>query len=731
MDLLTLIHEDFTLSVACDKYHAVYGKAQRNIGDEALLSVYAWSEPLQAAFLTDSDGIKHDLLQDAHAPALFFDNTDYPVWVEFGSGVTDGQLVSALKSDEEHFRYHSRQRILSGFINYSNDIGKSEICIAYRKDGTDKRFTFSFEVLSTKLDYHSHWRAIVDDIEAEYRMLSLDYLRRTFHGFAPSQQGETPDLIWWNIFQGEQRKFLQACRTILQRPRHRLHRCEEYLRADHLTRVPACIENELAEHHAEAAHLYRIDRNTLSNDTPENRFLKYALGDITKHYRRLADRIQQNGTISDTQIQDIDHTASDMQRLLRHPFFRTVGAYKGLSQESLVLQQAAGYSQLYRTWNLLRRAYSLCNSMYRLQTKDIATLYEIWCFIEVSHIVQQQLGLQPGEVEQRNRPELNGLFTWELGKGEQSHILFQKDGIELAELVYNPKQTDNDKSSISMPHLVTRTVAQKPDIVLQLTKNDLQKDLKFTYLFDAKYRIGGKTDGVDTPPDDAINQMHRYRDAIYYRDYASNTLKKEVIGGYILFPGNGETAEVETAHFYQSIREVNIGAFPLRPRDEQNKHLLEHFINELIVSHSSDILTRIIPQKATYTEVGNRVLLGLVRQSTRPGYYQSFLNGTAELYYTGAHFPTTISLHDLHFFMPIIKGKGVRDVYEITAVRTITSREARQQATAPDNDMRLAFSLRPHHRQYPDYRPIDPRQLKDYTFIDTTFDHLAENILPL
>lgn len=37
------------------------------------------------------------------------------------------------------------------------------------------------------------------------------------------------------------------------------------------------------------------------------------------------------------------------------------------------------------------------------------------------------------------------------------------------------------------------------------------------------------------PPDDAINQMHRYRDAIYYRDYVEAPLKKEVIGGYILF----------------------------------------------------------------------------------------------------------------------------------------------------------------------------------------------------
>ena len=41
-----------------------------------------------------------------------------------------------------------------------------------------------------------------------------------------------------------------------------------------------------------------------------------------------------------------------------------------------------------------------------------------------------------------------------------------------------------------MDRLVVPTVAQKPDIVLQLTKHDLQKDMKMTYLFDAKYRIG-------------------------------------------------------------------------------------------------------------------------------------------------------------------------------------------------------------------------------------------------
>lgn len=69
-------------------------------------------------------------------------------------------------------------------------------------------------MLSTKLDYHSHWKKIVEDIEQEYRMLSLDFLKRTYHSFAPDKQGETPEIIWWSIFAGEQKKFLELVGTL-------------------------------------------------------------------------------------------------------------------------------------------------------------------------------------------------------------------------------------------------------------------------------------------------------------------------------------------------------------------------------------------------------------------------------------------------------------------------------------------------------------------------------------
>ena len=727
MELLTIQHADFTMTIECGKFDSIWTKAKNNIGEHALHSTYSWTEGVVSVTLNTDEG-ERPIEKGETASAIFFDNADYPIWVEFADYVKDAQFGSELQGDNERFTF--RRHILAGFLNYGNEIGKSEIHLIYEtKEGT-KRFTFSFEVLSTKLNYHEHWRRIIEDIEAEYRMLSLDYMRRTFHGFSPDQNGKTPEIVWWSVFASEQEKFVRACKNIIERPRHRLHGRESYRRADQLKIVPREIENTLAEHRNENGHLYRVEEQIQTNDTQENRFLKFALSQITSKYDALKQRIENLNNVSEVKKQEMRNMLSTLQHLQRNPFFRSVGRYKGMSQESLVLHKATGYSQVYRTWNLLRRGYSLYDGMYRLQTKDIATLYEIWCFIEVSHIVKEKLQLSDTDVDHRNRMEMNGLFTWELGKGEHSRILFKKDNVELAELVYNPKNTERENSDMGMKGLVVRTVPQKPDIVLQLTKNDMSKGMKMTYLFDAKYRIADRQNGVDTPPDDAINQMHRYRDAIYYQEHDENTLKKEVIGGYILFPGDGEPADVEMARFHKSIEEVNIGAFPLRPKDKCNRQLLEDFIEQLINKKSQEIIFKVIPQKGTFVEVGNRVLIGLVTNSSRKGYLQSFKDGNATLYYTGRHFPTTIALQNLHYFMPYFKGEGIRDAYEIMSVRTITSKEVKPiEGDEDTNDLRLAFELRYFRKQYASIQPINTSKMINYTFIDTTFEELDKLVI--
>ena len=661
MDLLTVRHEDFTMYVECSKFEGIWNKAVRNVGEENLTSTYSWSDGVEAV---ERNG--EPIAQGEKAPAVFFDNAEYPIWVDFNKEVSHAQFGSMLQSDNERFTF--RKQTLAGFINYGNDIGKSELNLIYKIGKDTKRFTLGYEVLSTKLNYHEHWRKIIEDIEQEYRMLSLDYMKRTFHGFTPDTTGETPELIWWSVFAGEQKKFIKACKNIIERPRHRLQGYEVYLRADKLKRVPANIENELAEHRREQAHLYRVEEQIQSNDTQENRFLKYALGQITEKYESLKERIVSINGLADEKKKELAEIQATLKHLQRNPFFRTVGRFKGLNQESLVLQRATGYSQIYRTWNLLRRAYSLNDGIYRLQSKDIATLYEIWCFIEVSHIVKELLGIDV-DVDHRNRMEMNGIFTWELGKGEHSRILFKKDDVELAELVYNPKHTDKENDNISMENLVVPTVAQKPDIVLQLTKHDQQKDMKMTYLFDAKYRIEENVNGVDTPPEDAINQMHRYRDAIYYKEHSSNELKKEVIGGYILFPGDGQRADVEVSKFYKTIGEVNIGAFPLRPKDVENRELLVQFIESLIGKASTEILDDSIPQKGlyyTHDEPKDAVYMILTLDEDVNKDVDAILKGRASTIIMGRKgMEETKDIQAVRYIAPIIPGGHIKGYYKV------------------------------------------------------------------
>lgn len=605
MELLRATHPDFVLTVESDHFAKAVNSARKNLGAESLVSAYWWIGDASVAL---SEGLECTEIQNGgHASAVFYDNADYPLWVEFSADVSDARISlpgRRVKNSDSNAKeaWAFRKGMLSGFINYGNEIGRSYLRIDYTLANGEKRtWQLGFEVLSSKLDYHRHWRTIISDIEAEYRMLSLDFLRRTFHTFNPESGGQSIDIIWWNVFKSMHSSFVSAVKMILDRPRHRLRDVPEYARADKIKRFTPSLEEEYARYRKDESHLYQSQHASNSNDTLENRFLRYALSEIYRRYHRLLGRIRAVNDLPDEVLAEMDLADAELHRLSRHPFFRSVGRFSGLTQESQVLQKALGYSAVYRTWSILNKSYSLEEGLHNLETKDIATLYEIWCFIQVKKIVEEQFG--PGvEVDNRSRIELNHAFAYSLSRGQESSVLFRSGEVELAELIYNPQESAISNSGSGIRDVVSHTVPQRPDIVLRLTKDDIESGMKMTYLFDAKYRIGSRySNGVDTPPDDAINQMHRYRDALYYVGGAHNChdMKKEVVGGYILFPGAGDSDDVAKARFVKSVEDVNIGAFPLRPGDTANRALLGDFIKGLMGRNSRQLLTdkNVIPQK--------------------------------------------------------------------------------------------------------------------------------------
>ncbi len=699
--LLELYHEDYALYIVASQYAAIREKAKSLINDEeALQTEYRWSEGASLFLKDRQESATEDGETDGKeakcsmvGPASFFENTDYQVTVVFdeNANIKDVKLLSPLiegkGKPEDKASYIEKHHILSFNLNYGNDIGQSDIKVEYRKDDKKCQLLLHYDVLSTKLDYHKDLRCILEDIEREYTMLCLAFLRKTYHTFSEDNNAtETPDLIWWNIFKGVQEEFCRAVSKVIESPHNRLRVQHNYRRADQLRHVSPLLENEWNEHKDEERRLYRTEEWVLNDDTVENRFVKFALNNIRERFHRLKEKIIKGyPDLSEYYRAEMQTTDETLNRLCNAPFLRRIGRFTGLKGENLTLKQATGYSTIYRDWLLLQSTYDLHEGIQSMQLKDIATLYEIWCFIEVKNIVRQLLAersdIPLDDVDQFTISDdsaespLSGNFVLELDKGMRSKVILKHDEVALAEVIYNAYLGDKDNSKGKSglgPNVGVHTVPQRPDIVLRLTKADVEKGIEMTYLFDAKYRL--ENDG--NPPEDTINQMHRYRDAIYYSEHDDDALKKEVIGGYILFPGDDSKDEFAKSKLYESIGKVNIGAFPLRPDVNGTKDsLLRDFLRTIISMPRRDVLMESIPQRGlNYTDepvVEGEYLVSIIDKKINNN-FEELMNGTAKFFVSGYEILTNkrINYQSIRYFVPR-ERHGANGVYRVERVRVV------------------------------------------------------------
>jgi len=103
---------------------------------------------------------------------------------------------------------------------------------------------------------------------------------------------------------------------------------------------------------------------------------------------------------------------------------------------------------------------------------------------------------------------------------------------------------------------------------------------------------------------------------------------------------------------------------------------------------------------------------------------RKYINRSAKIYYTGKRFPSTVELNKLFYFMPYIKGKGVRDLYMIKKARVGTRKEG--QPDNNPNDLRLVFEIGFVKQLFDEYMPIRLEIWRTYT--DTTLSHLFSTI---
>lgn len=116
------------------------------------------------------------------------------------------------------------------------------------------------------------------------------------------------------------------------------------------------------------------------------------------------------------------------------------------------------------------------------------------------------------------------------------------------------------------------------------------------------------------------------------------------------------------------------------------------------------------PKKRYTLDYNKHLLVGFVKDDNK----EYFLDGAqTKLYYTGKtkSFPSTIALNRLYYFMPYIKGRGVRDLYLIKIARIGNKAEIHPECG--DKDPRLVFELE-YLESLPEYAHVNLNIFRTY-----------------
>lgn len=137
-----------------------------------------------------------------------------------------------------------------------------------------------------------------------------------------------------------------------------------------------------------------------------------------------------------------------------------------------------------------------------------------------------------------------------------------------------------------------------------------------------------------------------------------------------------------------------------RPIDTQRN--TQPMLNLNLFSHLEPELKVNKPKKNFKLDMSKSLLIGFVK-SDNTDYFLD--GGHTKIYYTGKtkFFPSTVALNKLFYFMPYIKGKGVKDLYLIRIARIGNKAEIHPECE--DKDPRLVFDLE-FLQSLPEYVPV-------------------------
>ncbi len=557
---------------------------------------------------------------------VIYETCSYQIRLLFHDVDSRPEIRHVRKDIEDRFFYDEeisgpKEKSLTGELDLLNEPGVFKLEFSYQKNGVAKDCFVTFDVVSPKLDTKNDYKTLLCEVNKEYENVIYRYLSLTLQQFSRGKINN--DATWMSAFQSVVGDYVKNVKRIIQNPHSQIVNFRTSRKAEQIKFWTPSMEEQYGEVDKEGKleeYYFGYNEVRSTHDTMENRFVKYTLQSIG---RKLATIIT---TVLSTTQEELSERHRQMwkdyqdslRKLSKHPFFKSVGKFDGMKQESLVLQSRAGYQQIYKDWLNLKRGIDFYNGAANIGTLQIWEIYELWCFIKIKKLVAKVLGIKednPAHEQLITEPKgtlLNPFTNSSLEHIVEYHYPKPEDA-ETEEKRAQLAAHEGDVVTLHYQHTFNRTsgkddyslgintatTEQRPDIVLNIRKSS--GEVILTYLYDSKYRVINDKQldmdfedqdidentimpGGDYPPTDAINQMHRYRDAIYYSQEHELYRSKEIIGGYILFPGRGNDEYIKRRYYSNSIDSVNIGAFPLLPNSDT---LVEEHLRKILMEYTN------------------------------------------------------------------------------------------------------------------------------------------------
>ena len=575
----------------------------------ARMRIYALpAEPGSLVLLDDADARQY-----GEEPLQICEGRRYEYDIET---VGEAKLRLALAND-----YTNEILIPSRIPSHSNSgqivpgLRTGRLGLVVQNESGEIAGTAGIEIFSKKIGYRNDYHRMMEDITEQCVSLLMELRSPTALKYSP-EPGKSSETIhqqfaFLRSLLGSSH-FRNALHRISNHPhrkwepeetvcdtrrgfRSNFHGMRQLARGSR--RVPLPDGHPLKDAISSIPERISLYRNVQTDNTPENRFVKFALKTFSGFLNKMRHSLEIKGNSADSRLRaEIKSLEGEIESALSAEIFRMVSDPDMLPLGSPVLQRKEGYREVLQAWLKFDMAARLVwhggDDVYGAGQRDIATLYEYWVFFKLLDIVSSIFKLEKPVVKELIEETDDG-FGLKLKTGKYLPIKgLYGSGLRPLNVQFSYNRTFSFSEAHTAKGSWSRNM--RPDYTLSLWPADFsEKEAEIQELmvhvhFDAKYRIDNITQMFGQEEEDLgeekvqqregrykradLLKMHAYRDAI-----------RRTEGAYVLYPG---TESKQWCGYHEIL--PGLGAFPIRPGNGDGE--LEDFIRT-IVGHLCDRAT--------------------------------------------------------------------------------------------------------------------------------------------